>query len=70
MIKCRLNILLAERRMNVAELHRLTGVSRTMLYLMSRDEASRIDMEALEKVCRCLGCSVGDLFTLADDEQT
>lgn len=66
MIKCRLNILLAERRMNVAELHRLTGVSRTMLYLMSRNEASRIDMDALEKVCRCLGCSVGDLFELAE----
>lgn len=66
MIKCRLNILLAERRMNVAELHRQTGVSKTMLYLMYNDEASRIDLEALEKVCRCLGCSVGDLFEVAD----
>ncbi len=66
MIKCRLNILLAERRMNVAELHRQTGVSKTMLYLMFNDEVSRIDLDALEKVCRCLGCTVGELLVLED----
>lgn len=67
MIRCNLNILLAKQRMNVAELHRVTGVSKTLLYLMHNDEVSRVDLESLEKICRVLNCSVGEMFELADD---
>ena len=67
MIRCNLNILLAKQRLNVAELHRMTGVSKKLLYLMHNDEIARVDLDSLETVCRALNCSVGDLFELAED---
>jgi putative transcriptional regulator len=68
MIRCNLNILLAKQRMNVAELHRATGVSKKLLHLMHNGTVARVDLDSLEKVCRTLNCSVGDLFEVTDDE--
>jgi len=61
-IRCRLNILLAERRMTVAELHKVTGVSRTLLYLMYRDDLQRIDIGSLAELCHFFDCKVEDIF--------
>lgn len=61
-ITCRLNILLAEKRMTVAELHKITGVSRTLLYLMYRDELQRIDIGSLAELCHFFDCKVEDIF--------
>lgn len=62
-ITCRLNILLAERRLTVADLHKATGLSRTLLYLMQRDDLQRIDLQSLATLCDYLDCDVADLFS-------
>ena len=62
MIKCHLNRLMAERRMNIADVIRETGLKRTMLTLMYKGEVQRLDMEALDELCRLFNCSVGDIL--------
>jgi putative transcriptional regulator len=63
MIHCRLHMLMAERRINISELHRETGLSRTLLTLMYKDEVSRIDIASLDKLCEFFNCDVGDILT-------
>lgn len=63
MIHCRLNLLMAERRLNVSELSRATGISRTMLSNLYNDDFARIDVETLDKLCNFFECDVGDLLT-------
>ncbi|MBP7179167.1 MAG: helix-turn-helix transcriptional regulator [Moraxellaceae bacterium] len=63
MIHCRLHLLMAERRINISELHRETGISRTLLSLMYKDEVSRIDIESLDKLCDFFDCDVADILT-------
>ena len=65
-VTCRLNILLAERRLSVAEVHKQTGLSRTLLYLMQRDELQRIDLESLAAICDFLECDISDILALED----
>ena len=61
-VSCRLNILLAERRLTVADLHKATGLSRTLLYLMQRDDLQRVDLQSLATLCDFLDCEVSDLL--------
>lgn len=63
MIHSRLNLLMAERRVNVSELSRLTGISRTMLSKLYNDDFARIDVETLDKLCSFFECDVGELLT-------
>jgi len=69
MITCKLNMLLAERRMSVADLHRETKISRTLLYLMFNDELSRIDMSSLDKLCDYFDCQISDILVFSKNEQ-
>jgi putative transcriptional regulator len=63
MIHCQLHMLMAQRRINISELHRETGLSRTLLTLMHKDEVSRIDIASLDKLCEFFNCDVGDILT-------
>ena len=62
MIRCHLGRLMGERRMNIADVMRETGIKRTMLTLMYKDEVQRLDIEALDKLCRLFECKVQDLI--------
>ena len=62
MIRCHLSRLMGERRMNIADVMRETGIKRTMLTLMYNDEVQRLDVEALDKLCRLFGCKVQDIL--------
>ncbi len=62
MIRCHLGRLMGERRMNIADVMRETGIKRTMLTLMYKDEVQRLDVEALDKLCRLFECKVQDLI--------
>lgn len=72
MIRSHLGRLLGERRMKIADLARETGVHRNALTLLYRDEAARIDVATIDKVCTFFGCTVGDLLEYipsADQEE-
>ena len=68
MILCNLPVLLAERRMKVADLIRMTGISKSTVHKIYNEQTSRIDFETMDKICEALDIGVGDLFTYVPNE--
>lgn len=72
MIKIRLKILLAERDLNYSKLSKMTGISVNALSKMGKNRgtgAKQITYDVLEKFCKTLDCSVGDLLLYIPDEK-
>jgi len=71
-IKNRLKILLAERDLNYTKLSKITGISINALSKMGKNGgtgAKQITYEVLEKLCKALNCSVGDLLVYIPEER-
>lgn len=62
MIKSNLAVLLAERKMRVADLVKETGINKSTLYKLYNDESVRIDFETIDKICLALNIEVGELL--------
>ena len=62
MIISNLAVLLAERKLKVADLVRSTGINKSTLYKLYNDETVRIDFETIDKICIALDVEVGDLL--------
>ena len=71
MIISNLAVLLAERKLKVADLVRSTGINKSTLYKLYNDESVRIDFETIDKICIALDVEVGDLlvFKKTDNNQ-
>ena len=71
MIISNLAVLLAERKLKVAELVRSTGINKSTLHKLYNDESVRIDFETIDKICIALDVEVGDLlvFKKIDNNQ-
>lgn len=65
-IHCRLSTLLGERRIKMAELSRLTGVSKTTINAMYHDRVRKIDYSVLERICTSLDCGISDILECKD----
>ena len=63
MIVCNLPILLAERKMRVADLIRGTNINKTTLHKLYNGEQTRIDLDTIDRICIYLDIDVGDLFS-------
>ena len=61
-IKIHLGRLLGERKMKMAELSRMTGISKNALSDVYYEKGKAIRFETLEKICEALGCTVGELI--------
>jgi putative transcriptional regulator len=66
MIKCHLSRLMGERKVRVADVAQATGLHRNMLTLLYKEAAQRVELEAIDKLCRYFGVSVGQLFEFVD----
>lgn len=65
-VHCRLDELLAERGMTLAELSRAVGVSVVNLSVLKNDRARAIRYSTLSAICRALDCEIGDLLVRQD----
>lgn len=65
-IHCRLDELLAERRMTLTELSARVGVSIVNLSVLKNDRARAIRYSTLRAICDVLDCEVGELLVLAE----
>lgn len=63
LIRCRLDVLLAEREMTLAQLSKLVGVSPVNLSILKNGHARAIRFSTLFAICDALDCDVGDLLT-------
>ena len=71
MIISNLAVLLAERKLKVADLVRSTGINKSTLHKLYNDASVRIDFETIDKICIALDVEVGDLlvFKKIDNNQ-
>ncbi|MDA8226361.1 MAG: helix-turn-helix transcriptional regulator [Desulfitobacterium hafniense] len=70
MIRCHLSRMMGERKMKIADVARETGLHRNTVTLLYNETASRVDMEAIEKLCHLFNCGVGDLFEYIQERTT
>lgn len=68
MVRCRLSELMGRDKLRIAEVARLTGLNRSTVTALYRETATRIDLPAIESLCRLFRCNVGDLFEIVPDK--
>ena len=68
MVRCHLARLMGERKMKIVDVARETGLNRNTVTLLYKEIAQRIDLDAIEKLCRLFGCEVGDLLEVQKDQ--
>jgi putative transcriptional regulator len=66
MIRCRLAHLMAKKNMKISDVARQTGLNRSTVAALYHERASRVELDAINRLCGFFGCAVGDLF---DHEQ-
>lgn len=68
MVKCHLSRLMGEKKVRVADVALETGLHRNMLTLLYKETAQRVELEAIEKLCRYFNVSVGELFEVTGQD--
>jgi putative transcriptional regulator len=69
-IRNRVSRAMGERRLKIADVARLSGLSYQTVWDLYHGKAQRIDLTTLDKLCRALGVQVGELFEYVPDEQS
>jgi len=59
---------MGERKMKIVEVARATGLNRNTVTLLYKENAQKVDLEALDKLCTFFGCQVGDLLEWESDD--
>lgn len=67
MIRCHLSRLMGERKMKIADVARESGLNRNTVTLLYKETATRVDLDAVEKLCELFECEVGELFSYSRD---
>jgi putative transcriptional regulator len=65
-IKCHLSRLMGERKLKISDVARDTGLHRNTVTLLYQETATRVDLDAIEALCRYFEIEVGDLLELID----
>lgn len=68
MVRSHLVELMRRHQLKTAELARLAHVNRSTVAALTRDQATRVDLAALERICTVLGCGLGDLLEIVPDD--
>jgi len=66
-IKCHLSRLMGERKLKIVDVSRATGLHRNTITLLYQETASRVDVEAMDKLCAFFSVAVGELFEHMQD---
>ena len=62
MIRCHLSTLMGREKLRIADVSRRTGLNRSTIAALYRETTTRIDLPAVDKLCRLFNCKVADLF--------
>lgn len=67
MVRCHLSTLMGRAKLRIADVAKHTGLNRSTVTALYRESATRVDLPAIEKLCRLFHCQVGDLFEYVED---
>lgn len=68
MIRCNLSRLMGERKMNISDVARLSGLNRSTVSLLYHETATRVELDAIDRLCLLFQCDVGDMFEVENKE--
>jgi putative transcriptional regulator len=58
MIKCHLSAIMGKKKLKISDVAQETGLPRNTITLLYKEEAVRIELDAMEKLCIYFDCSV------------
>ena len=67
MIKCHLSRLMGERKLKISDVARDTGLHRNTITLLYQETATRVDLDAINSLCKYFDVTVGQLFECLED---
>lgn len=67
MIKSKLSILMGEKRVNIADIHRATGINRNTISNLYYGKLKRADYKTLNRLCKFFNCQVGDILVYEEE---
>ena len=53
---------MGRNKLRIVDVARLTGLNRSTVTALYKEAATRVDLPAIDQLCRLFGCQVGDLF--------
>ncbi len=68
MVRCHLSTLMGRDKLRISDVSRLTGLNRSTVSALYKETATRLDLAAIEALCKLFNCQVGDLFEYVPDE--
>ncbi|MEW8474193.1 MAG: helix-turn-helix transcriptional regulator [Candidatus Thiodiazotropha endolucinida] len=69
MIRCHLSRLMGEHKMKISDVARETRLHRNTITLLYQETASRIDLEAIDRLCELFDCEICDLLEYVPEKK-
>lgn len=67
MVRCHLSTLMGRDKLRISDVARLTGLNRSTISSLYKESATRLDVAAIDALCKLFRCSVGELFEYLPD---
>jgi putative transcriptional regulator len=67
MVRCHLSTLMGRDKLRISDVSRLTGLNRSTISFLYKETATRLDLAAIDALCRLFQCQVGELFEYVPD---
>ena len=67
MIRCNLSTLMGRDKLRSSDVVRETGLNRSTITALYKETATRVDLPAIDRLCRLFRCQVGELFEHMSD---
>lgn len=69
MIRIKLDVMMATRKMSLNKLSELVGVTTANLSILKNEKGKAIRFSTLDALCKALDCQPGDLMEYIDEEE-
>ena len=63
-MRCHLGRILGEKKLKIAEVSRDTDINKNTLHRLYKEEATRVELDVVEKLCNYLDIKIDQLFEL------
>ncbi|WP_208589870.1 helix-turn-helix domain-containing protein [Gracilibacillus suaedae] len=67
MIRIKLDVMMAERKMSLNELSEKVGITKANLSILKNEKGKAIRFSTLDALCKALDCQPGDLMEYIDE---
>jgi len=69
MIMVNLDVVMAQRKIGLAELAKKVDITQANLSILKNNKAKAIRFSTLDAICKALNCQPGDILVYVEDEE-